>query len=74
VLPGISGREVARQLCAMRPDLRVILISGFEPTPAPVDRDEQFAFFQKPFTGDLLARKIRELLDAHPGDSSEDKR
>jgi CheY-like chemotaxis protein len=68
VLPGMSGREVARELCGLRPDLRVILTSGFEHAPAPADSVAgKIALFRKPFTGDLLARKVREVLNADLG-------
>jgi CheY-like chemotaxis protein len=68
VLPGMSGREVARKLRRMRPDLRVILTSGFEHAPAPPGSfAENIVLFRKPFTGDLLARRVRELLSTDLG-------
>jgi DNA-binding response OmpR family regulator len=68
VLPGMSGREVARQLCSLRPDMRVILTSGFEHAPVCTGSGAgNIAFFRKPFTGDLLARKVREVLNADLG-------
>jgi len=48
-----------------RPDIRVLFMSGY--TDDEVMRrgviDGQTAFLQKPFTPDLLAHKIREVLD-----------
>lgn len=65
VLPGISGREVARQLSAQRPDLKVLFTSGYTPN-AIVHHgvlDDGIHFMQKPFTSAVLATKVREVLD-----------
>jgi signal transduction histidine kinase/CheY-like chemotaxis protein len=66
VMPGMSGRELAAQLAARRPGLRVVYMSGY-----PGDTAARAgalahgtAFLQKPFEPDLLARKVREALDA----------
>lgn len=68
VLPGMDGREVARELCRFRPELRVLLTSGFDHTPmSPDSAAGRVVLFRKPFTGDLLARKVREVLDADWG-------
>jgi DNA-binding NtrC family response regulator len=49
-----------------RPGIRVLFMSGY--TDDEVMRrgviDGQTAFLQKPFTPDLLAHKVREVLDA----------
>ena len=65
VLPGLSGREVAERLTAVRPALKVLFLSGY--TDHAVVRhgvlDAEMAFLQKPFTPDVLARKVRGVLD-----------
>ena len=68
VLPDLSGRLAVERLCAVRPDLRVLFMSGYTDDtilrgghlPAGAD------FLQKPFTPLALASKVRELLD-RPG-------
>jgi two-component system, cell cycle sensor histidine kinase and response regulator CckA len=60
VLPGLSGREVARRLKLGRPDLRVLFISGYEPDQHHSDT----SVFFKPFDKGALAHKVREVLDS----------
>jgi len=59
VMPGISGRELARQMTALRPDMKVLYISGYTDN-AIVARDcsiPESGFLQKPFTPAALAAK-----------------
>jgi len=65
VMPIIGGRELARQLIAIRPELRVLYMSGYTPQ-AILHHGELEAntfFIQKPFTPSSLAAKIREVLE-----------
>jgi PAS domain S-box-containing protein len=65
IMPGMSGREVARALTQARPDIRVLYVSGY--TDDAVVRhgilEERTPFLQKPYGLDVLARKVREVLD-----------
>jgi len=67
-MPGLGGREVAEALRALNPDLKVLFQSGY--TDDTVVRRgilrSEVAFLKKPFTLDVLARKVREVLD-RPG-------
>jgi CheY-like chemotaxis protein len=65
VMPGISGRELARQLEAARPGLLVLYMSGYT-DDAIVNHgvlEVGVAFLQKPFTPAGLLHKVREVLD-----------
>jgi PAS domain S-box-containing protein len=64
VMPGMSGPDLARRATQVRPDLRVILMSGYILDDA--DRDavgSQTAFLAKPFSPATLARTVRDVLD-----------
>src|SRR3989454_7109923 len=65
VMLEVSGRELADQLVQLRPDMKVLFMSGY--TDDAVVRhgilQEGIAYLQKPFTPDTLARKVRSVLD-----------
>jgi two-component system cell cycle sensor histidine kinase/response regulator CckA len=68
VMPGVSGRELARELEKSRPDTRVLYVSGYT-DDAIVHHgmlEPGLNFLQKPFTPASLARKVREVLDTKP--------
>jgi PAS domain S-box-containing protein len=63
VMPHIGGGELATRLREMRPEMRVLFVSGYidSPTLRIEDMDPK-TFLQKPFSVVMLARKVRELL------------
>ena len=69
VMPMMSGIELADYLSPMRPDMKVLFMSGYTDENLVLDESEAgtTAFIQKPFTPDGLASRIRELLDAPGG-------
>ncbi|HEV8382971.1 MAG TPA: response regulator [Gemmatimonadales bacterium] len=65
VLPGASGPTLAGELLSRRADLKVLFMSGYT-EDAIVHRGvlaPNTAFINKPFSGDNLAAKVREVLD-----------
>jgi len=67
MMPGISGRELAEPLRSTRPDLRIVYMSS-SPHPELLRYrvlSEDMPFLQKPFSPDILTRKVREVLGAH---------
>jgi CheY-like chemotaxis protein len=66
VMPGASGRELARRLAETRPDTRVLYVSGYTDDAIVYHGmlEPGLHFLQKPFTPAVLARKVREVLDA----------
>ncbi len=65
VMPQMSGPELAKLLVSMRPEVKVLFMSGYTDT-AVVSQgwlEPGTAFLQKPFTQEILVDKIREVLD-----------
>jgi CheY-like chemotaxis protein len=64
VMPEMNGRELMEQLLILRPKLKCLFMSGYT-TNVIAHRgvlDEGVQFLQKPFTREILARKIRQAL------------
>lgn len=66
VMPGLSGPALAAQLVASRPSLRVLFITGYavEAIERRGDLADASGLLEKPFSGDQLARKVRDVLAA----------
>lgn len=64
-MPQMSGPEVAEKLTVVRPELKVLYMSGYPDHPVfdqgGVKRDT--AFLHKPFTPNVLTQKVRDVLD-----------
>ncbi len=64
VMPGMGGRELAKQLVQTRPGTKVLYLSGYTEdaivSEGTIERGT--AFLQKPFTLQNLSRKVREVL------------
>jgi PAS domain S-box-containing protein len=65
IMPGMSGREVADRMAAVRPGVPTLYMSGY--TDDAIVRHgvavRDVDFIQKPFTPDALARRVRAALD-----------
>jgi PAS domain S-box-containing protein len=65
VMPGMSGRDLAKQLTARLSKLRVLFMSGYTYNVIAENGtlEEGLSFLQKPFTPKALAQRVRETLD-----------
>jgi PAS domain S-box-containing protein len=61
-MPNVNGGELARQLRAVRPGLRVLISSGFA-ADAGGGADD-WPLLDKPYTPVQLAERVRQVLDA----------
>jgi len=64
-MPGMPRPEQAQRLCAIRPGLRLLFLSGYT-DGVVADKGllgDGAHFLQKPFTTDALEAKVREVLD-----------
>jgi len=68
MMPGLSGEEVFRELRRLRPEVRVLLSSGYneqETSSRFLGRDLS-GFLQKPYASKDLVKQVRELLSREP--------
>ena len=63
-MPGMSGRELADHVTEQFPSVKVLFMSGYT-DEAIVQHgvlNEGVAFIEKPFTPEVLLRRLREVL------------
>jgi two-component system cell cycle sensor histidine kinase/response regulator CckA len=64
-LPGTGGEETCSAILRIRPDARVVLMSGYaeERAADPLAPPILAGFLRKPFTPEALAREVRQALE-----------
>lgn len=69
VMPQMGGKELAEKLLLLKPQIKIILMSGY--TEKAIFHqgvlDTNVAFLQKPFSYDALATKVRDVLRIEDG-------
>jgi CheY-like chemotaxis protein len=66
VMPHLGGRQLVERLVILRPEVKVLFLSGYTGDAAVRHGllGGDFAFLQKPFTATSFAQKVREVLDS----------
>jgi CheY-like chemotaxis protein len=65
VAPGMSGPMIADQVASLKPDIKVLFMSGYDGTQV-VQRyvvEKGYSLLIKPFTMEQLERKVRAVLE-----------
>jgi PAS domain S-box-containing protein len=68
VMPGMNGRELAGRVAVLRPEIRVLYMSGYS-NGTISERGilvQGVQLLEKPYTSDALARAVRQALDGRP--------
>ena len=65
MMPKLSGIELAQRLRAKRPDIKLILMSGYaqEGSMEGIDFLDEIEIVDKPFSPSRLAEVVQEMLD-----------
>ena len=72
MMPNMDGEETFREMRQLRPDLKVVLCSGYNEQEATrrFDSSQLAGFIQKPYTMTVLKDKLIEVLTDLPGNES----
>ena len=63
-MPLMDGKELIKNLRAIKPDIRIIVVSGFSDEAVSKDILKIDDFLKKPFEINQLLSKVRRVLDA----------
>jgi PAS domain S-box-containing protein len=70
IMPTMLGTELVEKVRSIRPDLRVIYMSGYSHevlAPRTLETDRKSTFIEKPFNAQVLLKTVRQLLDGDHG-------
>jgi two-component system cell cycle sensor histidine kinase/response regulator CckA len=65
IMPGMGGKQLAEQLTSLRPATRVLYMSGYSNDGIVQSGilESRALLLEKPFTREILLRKVRQVLD-----------
>jgi two-component system, cell cycle sensor histidine kinase and response regulator CckA len=68
IMPGLNGPALAQRLVMLRPELRVLFISGYAEMATPLDAENPHVkFLSKPFQAYALVNKVKDTLSCAAG-------
>jgi len=63
VMPEMNGPALAQRVITVRPDLRILFISGYaDMTTPPESHNPNVSFLSKPFQASVLIERVRQML------------
>ena len=71
VMPRMNGRELAERMVELQPGLKIIYMSGYTDEALAGPGAIAALFLQKPLRPDVLAARVREVLDGPIPQSAE---
>ncbi len=76
VMPNMGGRELATHMKTIRPNTKVLFMSGYAEYCSPGSEQAEFqeTILQKPFSISALVDKVREILAGSAAETSTEKR
>ena len=76
VMPGMGGLELGKSVRALLPDIPILYLSGYIDDTLLRDgiTENNSSFLQKPVTPDVLALKVRQMLDIYQQEQRESHR
>lgn len=69
MMPVMNGKELAERMCALRPEIRILYVSGYTREEVLSDGRNcagKESWLAKPFTSAQLLAKVRRILNADP--------
>ncbi len=64
IMPEMNGPALAQRLVGLRPELRILFISGYADlsTPFEMDSNQNVSFLSKPFLASELTERVRKMI------------
>lgn len=68
VMPRMNGRDLAQKVYELRPDIRVMFMTGYADFPDTHERQQKFevGILQKPFSRSTLLEKMHKIMKSTP--------
>jgi CheY-like chemotaxis protein len=67
VMPGVNGLVLAERIREVKPDIKILLMSGYSDKALEVEGRLNYAFIRKPFLSADLIRRVSGMLGSTAG-------
>jgi len=62
IMPSVNGIEMAQSILKIRPETKILLMSGYSSDVIELQGRNHFPFIRKPFIHSMLVDKIRSVI------------